>query len=60
METSLSRKEKTTIRNKIIKEKTHWKRQMQKKKKKAADHTLINQVERLKDKSSKIMHIYNR
>lgn len=32
METSLSRKEKTTIRNKIIKEKTHWKRQMQKKK----------------------------
>ena len=58
METSLSRKEKTTIRNKIIKEKTHWKRQMQKKK--AADHTLINQVERLKDKSSKIMHIYNR
>ena len=48
MGTSLSKKEKTTIRNKkIIKEKTHWKRQMQKK---AADHTLIKQVERLKDK----------
>ena len=51
MGTSLCKKEKTTIRNKkIIKEKTHWKRQMQKK---AADHTLIKQVERLKDKSSK-------
>lgn len=53
---SLSRKEKTTIRIRKL-----FKNSLEKANaKKAADHTRIKQVETLKDKSSKIMHIYNR
>ena len=49
MGTSLSKKEKTTIRNKkIIKEKTHWKRQMQKKSSRSHTYKAGRKVKRQK------------